>query len=192
MVRPVGIKKGSWNPEEDLNLASYVQRYGTGNWDMVPSKTGLKRSIKSCKLRWMNYLRPGIKRGNFTAQEENMIIHLQALLGNRWAAIASYLPDRTDNDIKNYWNTRLKKKVVGESHGKKNMFKGQWERRLQTDINLAKKALYEAVSLDKLPNCPSNPNSSSDCGEKIGLDVELQLAKLESWLFDDSVEVGDN
>ncbi|CAH2038533.1 unnamed protein product [Thlaspi arvense] len=73
--------------------------------------TWLLRCSKSCRLRWTNYLRPGIKRGNFTPHEEGMIIHLQALLGNKWASIASYLPQRTDNDIKNYWNTHLKKKL---------------------------------------------------------------------------------
>ncbi|XVF54305.1 hypothetical protein PTKIN_Ptkin05aG0170500 [Pterospermum kingtungense] len=91
-----------------------------------------------------------------------MIIHLQALLGNRWAAIASYLPQRTDNDIKNYWNTHLKKKlkklqtgVDGQNQdglsSPQSGSKGQWERRLQTDIRMAKQALSEALSLDK-PN----------------------------------------
>nr|CCU64179.1 ScMYB27 protein [Saccharum hybrid cultivar Co 86032] len=107
----VGVKKGPWTPEEDLMLVSYVQEHGPGNWRAVPTNTGLMRCSKSCRLRWTNYLRPGIKRGNFTEQEEKLIIHLQALLGNRWAAIASYLPERTDNDIKNYWNTHLKKKL---------------------------------------------------------------------------------
>lgn len=122
------------------------------------------RCSKSCRLRWTNYLRPGIKRGGFSDDEENMIVHLQALLGNRWAAIASYLPQRTDNDIKNYWNTHLKKKLkLGfdddqspqsppphhhhdlQKNG--NFSKGQWERRLQTDIQTAKQALREALSL---------------------------------------------
>uniref|UniRef100_A0A2P2J6D9 Transcription factor MYB60 n=3 Tax=Rhizophora mucronata TaxID=61149 RepID=A0A2P2J6D9_RHIMU len=107
----VGIKKGPWTPEEDIILVSYIQEHGPGNWRSVPTNTGLLRCSKSCRLRWTNYLRPGIKRGNFTAHEEGMIIHLQALLGNKWAAIASYLPQRTDNDIKNYWNTHLKKKL---------------------------------------------------------------------------------
>ncbi|KAG9458708.1 hypothetical protein H6P81_003216 [Aristolochia fimbriata] len=107
----VGIKKGPWTPEEDIILVSYIQEHGPGNWRSVPTNTGLMRCSKSCRLRWTNYLRPGIKRGNFTPHEEGMIIHLQALLGNRWAAIASYLPQRTDNDIKNYWNTHLKKKI---------------------------------------------------------------------------------
>ncbi|XP_038882640.1 transcription factor MYB60 [Benincasa hispida] len=107
----VGIKKGPWTPEEDILLVSYIQQHGPGNWRSVPTNTGLLRCSKSCRLRWTNYLRPGIKRGNFTPHEEGMIIHLQALLGNKWAAIASYLPQRTDNDIKNYWNTHLKKKL---------------------------------------------------------------------------------
>ncbi|KAM1523773.1 hypothetical protein ACFX10_008443 [Malus domestica] len=107
----VGIKKGPWTPEEDIVLVSYIQEHGPGNWRSVPTNTGLLRCSKSCRLRWTNYLRPGIKRGNFTPHEEGIIIHLQALLGNKWAAIASYLPQRTDNDIKNYWNTHLKKKL---------------------------------------------------------------------------------
>ncbi|KAL8125558.1 hypothetical protein AgCh_013008 [Apium graveolens] len=121
----VDIKKGPWTPEEDIILVSYIQEHGPGNWRSVPTNTGLLRCSKSCRLRWTNYLRPGIKRGNFTPHEEGMIIHLQALLGNKWAAIASYLPQRTDNDIKNYWNTHLKKKIKklqsasSDDHGSK-------------------------------------------------------------------------
>ncbi|KAL3845955.1 hypothetical protein ACJIZ3_003358 [Penstemon smallii] len=156
----IGVKKGPWTPEEDIILVSYIQEHGPGNWRAVPTNTGLLRCSKSCRLRWTNYLRPGIKRGGFTEHEEKMIIHLQALLGNRWAAIASYLPQRTDNDIKNYWNTHLKKKLgkIQENEKSNNnssdisrqsISKGQWERRLQTDIHMAKQALCEALSLDK-------------------------------------------
>ncbi|KAF7129048.1 hypothetical protein RHSIM_Rhsim10G0039500 [Rhododendron simsii] len=155
-----GVKKGPWTPEEDIMLVSYIQEHGAGNWRAVPSKTGLRRCSKSCRLRWTNYLRPGIKRGSFTEDEEKMIIQLQALLGNKWAAIASYLPERTDNDIKNYWNTHLRKKLkklqesplchsnigFSSSHS---ISRGQWEKRLQTDINKAKQALNDALSLDK-------------------------------------------
>ncbi|KAF2616709.1 hypothetical protein F2Q68_00042190 [Brassica cretica] len=74
-------------------------------------KTGLQRCGKSCRLRWLNYLRPGIKRGKFTPQEEEEIIKLHAVLGNRWAAIAKEMDNRTDNDIKNHWNSCLKKRL---------------------------------------------------------------------------------
>ncbi|KQJ90229.1 myb-related protein 306 [Brachypodium distachyon] len=167
----VGVKKGPWTPEEDLMLVSYIQEHGPGNWRAVPTNTGLMRCSKSCRLRWTNYLRPGIKRGNFTDQEEKLIVHLQALLGNRWAAIASYLPERTDNDIKNYWNTHLKKKLkkmqqaaagdggaatssAGDTAGAAAapaVPKGQWERRLQTDIHTARQALRDALSVEPSP-----------------------------------------
>ncbi|XP_075497479.1 myb-related protein 306-like [Primulina tabacum] len=159
----IGMKKGPWTPDEDILLVSYVQEHGPGNWKAVPTHTGLTRCSKSCRLRWTNYLRPGIKRGSFTDQEEKMIIQLQALLGNKWAAIASYLPERTDNDIKNYWNTHLKKKLkklqIGcnvqhesgtdvFSTNSNSISRGQWERRLQADINTAKQALKDALSLE--------------------------------------------
>ncbi|MCD7467779.1 Transcription factor myb96 [Datura stramonium] len=157
----MGVKKGPWTPEEDIMLVSFVQEHGPGNWRTVPTHTGLRRCSKSCRLRWTNYLRPGIKRGSFTDQEEKMIIQLQALLGNKWANIASYLPERTDNDIKNYWNTHLKKKLKkleasdlysNDGHCLSSLnstSRGQWERTLQADINTAKQALKNACSLDK-------------------------------------------
>ncbi|MCO5558338.1 hypothetical protein L7F22_011919 [Adiantum nelumboides] len=74
---------------------------------------GLLRCGKSCRLRWINYLRPDLKRGNITEEEDNLIIKLHSVLGNRWSLIAGRLPGRTDNEIKNYWNTHLKKKLKG-------------------------------------------------------------------------------
>ncbi|CAA3018262.1 transcription factor RAX3-like [Olea europaea subsp. europaea] len=75
---------------------------------------GLKRCGKSCRLRWLNYLRPNIKHGGFTEDEDNLICSLYISIGSRWSIIAAQLPGRTDNDIKNYWNTRLKKKLLGK------------------------------------------------------------------------------
>ncbi|KZV15950.1 myb-related protein 306-like [Dorcoceras hygrometricum] len=108
----VGLKKGPWTPEEDQKLLAYIDQHGHGSWRALPTKAGLQRCGKSCRLRWTNYLRPDIKRGKFSLQEEQSIIQLHALLGNRWSAIATHLPKRTDNEIKNYWNTHLKKRLV--------------------------------------------------------------------------------
>ncbi|KAK8592869.1 hypothetical protein V6N13_043506 [Hibiscus sabdariffa] len=108
----VGLKKGPWTPEEDQKLLAYIEEHGRGSWRSLPAKAGLQRCGKSCRLRWTNYLRPDIKRGKFSLQEEQTIIQLHALLGNRWSAIATHLPKRTDNEIKNYWNTHLKKRLA--------------------------------------------------------------------------------
>ncbi|CAA2956544.1 transcription factor MYB8-like [Olea europaea subsp. europaea] len=107
----VGLKRGPWSIEEDTLLANYIQENGEGHWRSLPQKAGLLRCGKSCRLRWMNYLRPGIKRGNISPDEEDLIIRLHSLLGNRWSLIAGRLPGRTDNEIKNHWNTHLLKKL---------------------------------------------------------------------------------
>ncbi|GMY07021.1 transcription factor RAX3-like [Fagus crenata] len=109
------VKKGPWSPEEDAKLKSYIEQNGTGgNWIALPQKIGLKRCGKSCRLRWLNYLRPNIKHGGFSEEEDNIICSLYISIGSRWSIIAAQLPGRTDNDIKNYWNTRLKKKLLGK------------------------------------------------------------------------------
>ncbi|CAL9091264.1 unnamed protein product [Musa textilis] len=113
----VGLNKGSWTQEEDLRLIAYIQKHGHGNWRALPKLAGLLRCGKSCRLRWINYLRPDIKRGNFTKEEEDTIINLHKLLGNKWSKIASCLPGRTDNEIKNVWNTHLKKRLTSEERG---------------------------------------------------------------------------
>ncbi|XP_022736286.1 transcription factor MYB106-like [Durio zibethinus] len=106
------LKRGAWTAEEDQKLIAYIQKYGEGGWRYLPQKAGLRRCGKSCRLRWVNYLRPGVKRGDFTSEEAQTIIELHAALGNRWAEIARYLPKRTDNEIKNYWNAHLKKRLA--------------------------------------------------------------------------------
>ncbi|KAL2902674.1 Transcription factor MYB26 [Bienertia sinuspersici] len=105
------VKRGLWSPEEDEKLIRYITTHGYGCWSEVPEKAGLQRCGKSCRLRWINYLRPDIRRGRFSPEEEKLIISLHEVVGNRWAHIASHLPGRTDNEIKNYWNSWIKKKI---------------------------------------------------------------------------------
>ncbi|XP_072958132.1 transcription factor MYB92-like [Typha angustifolia] len=107
-----GVKKGPWTQEEDEKLKDYIKNHGLGNWKSLPKRAGLNRCGKSCRLRWTNYLRPDIKRGSFSEDEVHLIIHLHSILGNKWSTIASRIPGRTDNEIKNYWNTHLKKKLL--------------------------------------------------------------------------------
>ncbi|KAI8573572.1 hypothetical protein RHMOL_Rhmol01G0287900 [Rhododendron molle] len=108
------VKRGPWSAEEDSKLKDFIHKYGTGgNWISLPQKAGLKRCGKSCRLRWLNYLRPNIKHGEFSDEEDRVICTLFATIGSRWSVIAANLPGRTDNDIKNYWNTKLKKKLMG-------------------------------------------------------------------------------
>ncbi|CAI9265167.1 unnamed protein product [Lactuca saligna] len=115
----LGLRKGAWTADEDIILKNYIEKYGEGKWHIVPLKAALNRCRKSCRLRWLNYLRPNIKRGTFGEDEVDLILRLHKLLGNRWSLIAGRIPGRTANDVKNYWNTQIRlrskpqKKEVG-------------------------------------------------------------------------------
>ncbi|XP_038974261.1 transcription factor MYB41-like [Phoenix dactylifera] len=108
----VSLKKGPWTPEEDKKLTEFIQKHGHGSWRLLPKNAGLNRCGKSCRLRWTNYLRPDIKRGKFSEEEEKLIVDLHSALGNKWSLIAARIPGRTDNEVKNYWNTHLRKKLL--------------------------------------------------------------------------------
>ncbi|KAJ7974383.1 MYB transcription factor [Quillaja saponaria] len=180
----VGLKKGPWTPEEDQKLLAYIEEHGHGSWRALPAKAGLQRCGKSCRLRWTNYLRPDIKRGKFSLQEEQTIIQLHALLGNRWSAIATHLPKRTDNEIKNYWNTHLKKRLAkmgidpvthkpkndallsndGQSKNAANLsHMSQWESaRLEAEARLVRESKLRSHSLQhQLSNNSGFASSSS-------------------------------
>ncbi|CAF1697411.1 unnamed protein product [Brassica oleracea var. botrytis] len=108
----IGLKRGPWTIEEDHRLMNFILNNGIHCWRIVPKLAGcLLRCGKSCRLRWINYLRPDLKRGGFTDAEEERIMELHSQLGNRWSKIASHFPGRTDNEIKNHWNTKIKKKM---------------------------------------------------------------------------------
>ncbi|CAO2823011.1 unnamed protein product [Amaranthus hypochondriacus] len=157
------VKRGPWSPQEDTKLKNYIHKFGTGgNWIALPHKIGLKRCGKSCRLRWLNYLRPNIKHGGFTEEEDNIILSLYISIGSRWSIIAAQLPGRTDNDIKNYWNTKLKKKLLGrtkQSHingSKEDQLSPSALERLQLHMQLQSQQL-------SLPNPFSPFNNPSIC-----------------------------
>ncbi|XP_059638610.1 transcription factor MYB1-like [Cornus florida] len=108
----LGVRKGAWTEEEDILLRKCIEEYGGGNWHLVPQRAGLNRCRTSCRIRWLNYLNPNIKRGDFRSDEVDLIIRLHKLLGNRWSLIARRIPRRTANDVKNYWNSHLRDKPV--------------------------------------------------------------------------------
>ncbi|KAJ0793319.1 putative transcription factor MYB-HB-like family [Helianthus annuus] len=137
-------RKGPWTAEEDRLLVEHVKLHGEGRWNSVSRLAGLKRNAKSCRLRWVNYLRPDLKRGRITPHEERIIVELHARWGNRWSTIARSLPGRTDNEIKNYWRTHFKNKGKPTSEDarklkarllKRKMFQQEQQKRLQLEKN---------------------------------------------------------
>ncbi|KAE8693306.1 Transcription factor MYB12 [Hibiscus syriacus] len=170
-----GVNRGAWSLKEDELLSNYIQLHGEGRWKSLPQKAGLNRCGKSCRLRWMNYLRPGIKRGNISPDEEDLIIRLHRLLGNRWSLIAGRLPGRTDNEIKNYWNTFLSKKSNShvsktfESEDKKSLRKSMSSTTRNVIVPKATRFTKVLLSLDeddhfKTSQCPpsSTPVDTND------------------------------
>ncbi|KAG2579484.1 transcription factor MYB93-like [Panicum virgatum] len=165
-----GLKKGPWTPEEDEKLQQYIQKNGHGSWRTLPRLAGLNRCGKSCRLRWTNYLRPDIKRGKFSQEEEQTILHLHSILGNKWSAIATHLPGRTDNEIKNFWNTHLKKRLI-------QMGFDPMTHRPRTDFFAALPQLIALAALrDQLA---ADPAASAQLQAGGGGDVAIQAAKLQ-------------
>ncbi|CAO2170750.1 unnamed protein product [Urochloa humidicola] len=110
------VRKGPWTLEEDLILVGYISEHGEGSWDSLARAAGLNRNGKSCRLRWLNYLRPGVRHGSITPAEDAVIRELHATLGNKWSKISKHLPGRTDNEIKNYWRTRIQKRPAAAAN----------------------------------------------------------------------------
>ncbi|GMH12396.1 hypothetical protein Nepgr_014237 [Nepenthes gracilis] len=150
-----GLNRGAWTAAEDKLLIDHINKHGEGRWRSLPEEAGLKRCGKSCRLRWLNYLSPDIKRGNITPEEEDLIIRLHKLLGNRWSLIAGRLPRRTDNEIKNYWNSILGKKAMGEhtennNKNKRASFKQSFEKLPETKATELKAVRTKATRCTKV------------------------------------------
>nr|XP_043625501.1 transcription factor MYB13-like [Erigeron canadensis] len=151
-----GTKKGAWSEDEDTKLRAYIEANGHGNWRELPKLAGLSRCGKSCRLRWVNYLRPSVKRGNYTNEEEETIINLHNSLGRKWAMIAAKLPGRSDNEIKNYWHTHLRKrsKQIYSNDGPPNLETG--ERNKDIKISDAKGKVKSDILIEVLSSTASS------------------------------------
>ncbi|CAK8543590.1 unnamed protein product [Lathyrus sativus] len=154
----MGLKKGPWTQEEDRILINHITKFGHSNWRALPKQAGLLRCGKSCRLRWANYLKPDIKRGNFTKEEEDSIINLHQMLGNRWSAIAARLPGRTDNEIKNVWHTHLKKRLPQDQQANNETLK-QSKKQSKLDIDVGAK---QEQNDDEKPQCSSDISSHNN------------------------------
>ncbi|XP_030461274.2 transcription factor MYB20-like [Syzygium oleosum] len=189
----VGLKKGPWTAEEDKKLINFILTHGQCCWRAVPKLAGLLRCGKSCRLRWTNYLRPDLKRGLLSEYEEKMVIDLHAQLGNRWSKIASQLPGRTDNEIKNHWNTHIKKKL------KKMGIDPLTHKPLVTSNNTTDQQppqttqTHHQESTDQEPTLSSSTNDSSSQTDPNKVDLESPSTVMESKeeersTFDDAME----
>ncbi|ERN20415.1 transcription factor MYB3 [Amborella trichopoda] len=160
----VGMKRGPWTPEEDEVLVAYIAREGEGRWRTLPKRAGLLRCGKSCRLRWMNYLRPCVKRGHIAPDEEDLILRLHRLLGNRWSLIAGRIPGRTDNEVKNFWNTHLSKKLISQGinpRTHKPLLPSSPPGPLQNPNNNMKNVIPPVVRSPQISQNPKPPHAST-------------------------------
>ncbi|XP_020203380.1 transcription factor MYB58 [Cajanus cajan] len=182
------VKRGPWSPSEDLKLIAFIQKYGHENWRALPKQAGLLRCGKSCRLRWINYLRPDVKRGSFTLEEEETIIRLHKALGNKWSKIASRLPGRTDNEIKNVWNTHLKKRSVA----KKSLNSSADESKPDSSITSSFSSSSESFFSNERPNSPKTTTLGSEFNDQPSQETDKIEQDLEKQVSNEFIIITEN
>ncbi|KAE8664709.1 Transcription factor MYB1 [Hibiscus syriacus] len=165
----------AWSKEEDDLLKRCVERYGEGKWHRIPVLAGLNRCRKSCRLRWLNYLCPNIKRGSYAEDEVDLIIKLHSLLGNKWSLIAGRLPGRTANDVKNYWNCHLSKKLVNAR---------QTEHQASINVENPPNIAAATGSTKHRKSDHVSPNNQSKTEEKTIMWMPLHDVDVDQWCQD--------
>ncbi|KAF7039323.1 hypothetical protein CFC21_049339 [Triticum aestivum] len=185
----VDLRRGPWTMEEDALLAGHIAKHGEGRWNELACAAGLRRTGKSCRLRWLNYLRPDVRRGDFTPQEQLLILELHFRWGNRWSRIAREMPGRTDNEIKNYWRTRVQKhakqlKCDVDSRQFRDVMRHLWMPRLVERIQAAATAATPAPILEHAPSPmyhspeTTTVTTSSTAGSSVSLEVQFPSNQL--------------
>ncbi|XP_075661123.1 transcription factor WER-like [Castanea sativa] len=171
-------RKGLWTEEEDRILMEYIRVHGKGKWNRIAKMAGLKRCGKSCRLRWINYLSPSVKRGDFSEEEEDLIIRLHNLIGNRWSLIAGRVPGRTDNQVKNHWNTHLSKKLgIKKENAKGNASLPSLSRKLGKNTSVPME---------------SNSEPPSDCTCETGGKTMVEDGSQSTFKFASTQEITEN
>ncbi|KAL7104872.1 hypothetical protein ACP275_07G008600 [Erythranthe tilingii] len=194
------LKRGKWEVEEDEKLINYINANGEGSWRSLPTNAGLKRCGKSCRLRWINYLKSGLKRGSFTPHEDETIVKFHNTFGNKWSLIASNLPGRTDNEIKNYWNSHLSRRTylfrstaVVDS---KFIIKTHLTKRKKIVNNNNKKKINKAVPAKKKKTSPPPPRvsderESNSLHEDSSLSTCSSINTADEFMLDEEMMVWD-
>ncbi|TMW91102.1 hypothetical protein EJD97_014790 [Solanum chilense] len=161
-IEEVGWRKGPWTSDEDRLLIEYVKLHGEGRWNSVARLTGLRRNGKSCRLRWVNYLRPDLKRGQITPHEERIILELHSRWGNRWSTIARSLPGRTDNEIKNYWRTHFKKKTKNLSDNSEKSRARLWKKQQFQQQQQQQQQINNQIDIKNVMSLPTMPQAKQE------------------------------
>ncbi|KAG7565502.1 Homeobox-like domain superfamily [Arabidopsis suecica] len=188
------LRKGPWLEEEDERLVKFITLLGERRWDSLAKVSGLKRSGKSCRLRWMNYLNPSLKRGPMSQEEDRIIFQLHALWGNKWSKIARRLPGRTDNEIKNYWRTHSRKKEEAQNYDKVIEWRGNTGEELlhnykETEITRTRTTSHEHGFVEVVSMESGKETNCGICGrESYGFMNSPYENRISDWISEISTD----